>query len=101
MRPQNAFLAFRHRQEKFLLDNRCVLVHYKTLRYQICKSVYSPARYVLILPNRQNNNLVPFREATCSSLTERFKAYWLRNAPTGLIFNNCTLSPHCIYVLCI
>ena len=30
-----------------------------------------------------------------------FKAYWLRDAPTGLTFNNCTLSPHCIYVFCI
>ena len=29
------------------------------------------------------------------------KAYWLRDAPTGLTFNNCTLSPHCIYVFCI
>jgi hypothetical protein len=30
-----------------------------------------------------------------------FKAYWLRDAPTSLIFNNCTLCPHCIYVFCI
>ena len=30
-----------------------------------------------------------------------FKAYWLRNVPTGLIFNNCTFCPHCIYVFCI
>ena len=30
-----------------------------------------------------------------------FKAYWLRDAPTGLTFNNCTLCPHCIYVFCI
>ena len=98
---QNAFLAFRRRQGKFMLDNRCVLVHYRTLRYQICKSVYSPDRYVLILPNRQNNNLVPFQEEACSNLTEPFKAYWLRNAPTGLIFNNFTLRPHCIYVFSI
>jgi len=27
-----------------------------------------------------------------------FKAYLLRDAPTGLTFNNCTLCPHCIYV---
>jgi hypothetical protein len=27
-----------------------------------------------------------------------FKAYWLRDAPTGLTLNNCTLCPHCIYV---
>jgi len=26
---------------------------------------------------------------------------WLRDAPSGLIFNNCTLCPHCIYVFCI
>jgi len=25
----------------------------------------------------------------------------LRDAPTGLTFNNCTLCPHCIYVFCI
>ena len=30
--------------------------------------------------------------------SEPFKAYWLRNAPVGLTFNNCTLCPHCIYV---
>jgi len=29
------------------------------------------------------------------------KAYWSRDAPTGLTFNNCTLCPHCIYVFCI
>jgi hypothetical protein len=27
-----------------------------------------------------------------------FKAYWLRDAPNSLTFNNCTLCPHCIYV---
>jgi len=32
---------------------------------------------------------------------EPFKAYWLRDAPTGLTFNNCTLCPRCIYVFCI
>jgi hypothetical protein len=26
-----------------------------------------------------------------------FKAYWLRDAPAGLTFNNCTICPHCIY----
>jgi len=30
-----------------------------------------------------------------------FKTYWLRDAPTGLTFNNCTLCLHCIYVFCI
>jgi hypothetical protein len=30
-----------------------------------------------------------------------FKAYWLRDAPTGLTFDNYTLSSHCIYVFCI
>ena len=29
------------------------------------------------------------------------KAYWSRDAPPGLTFNNCTLCPHCIYVFCI
>jgi len=27
-----------------------------------------------------------------------FKAYWLRDAPTSLTFNNRTLCPHCVYV---
>jgi hypothetical protein len=27
-----------------------------------------------------------------------FKAYWLRDAPTSLSFNNCTFCTHCIYV---
>jgi len=26
------------------------------------------------------------------------KAYWLRDAPTSLTFNNCIFCPHCIYV---
>jgi hypothetical protein len=26
--------------------------------------------------------------------------FWLRDAPTSLTFNNCTLCPHCMYVLC-
>ena len=30
-----------------------------------------------------------------------FKAYWLRDAPTNLTFNNCTFFPRCIYVFCI
>ena len=30
--------------------------------------------------------------------SELFKAYLLRDAPTGLTFNNCTLCPYCIYV---
>jgi len=29
-----------------------------------------------------------------------FKAYWLRDAPTGLTFKNSTFCPHCIYVFC-
>jgi len=29
------------------------------------------------------------------------KAYWSRDAPTDLTFNNCKLCPHCIYVFCI
>jgi hypothetical protein len=30
-----------------------------------------------------------------------FKVCWLRDAPTGVTFINCTLCPHCIYVFCI
>jgi len=29
------------------------------------------------------------------------KAYWLRDTPTSLTFNNYTLCPHCIDVFCI
>ena len=29
------------------------------------------------------------------------KAYWSRDTPTSLTFNNCTLCQHCIYVFCI
>jgi len=32
---------------------------------------------------------------------QHLKPYWLRDAPTGLTCNNCTLCPHCIYVFCI
>jgi len=40
--------------------------------------------------------------ANCmEELFKPFKAYWLYDAPTSLTFNNCTLCPHCIYVLCI
>jgi hypothetical protein len=30
-----------------------------------------------------------------------FRGHWLRHAPTSLTFNNCTLCPHCVCVLCI
>jgi len=30
-----------------------------------------------------------------------FKAYWLRDAPTGIKFNNSTFCPSSIYVFCI
>jgi hypothetical protein len=30
-----------------------------------------------------------------------FKAYWLRDAPTCLTINKCTLCPHRIYIFCI
>jgi len=30
-----------------------------------------------------------------------FKAYWLRDAPTGLTLNNYTLCPQRVYVFCI
>jgi hypothetical protein len=37
----------------------------------------------------------------CKCIHWSFKAYWLRDAPTSLTFNNCTLCPYCIYVFCI
>jgi hypothetical protein len=35
-----------------------------------------------------------------SSLALCLLTFWLRDAPTSLTFNNCTFSPHCIYVFC-
>jgi len=41
-----------------------------------------------------------FSDNTCSTdCNLNFTAYWLRDAPTGLTFNNRTLSPHCLRVL--
>jgi len=37
----------------------------------------------------------------CTDDIKHFKPYWSRGAPTSLTFNNYTLCPHCIYVLCI
>jgi hypothetical protein len=34
-------------------------------------------------------------------LHERFQPYRLRDGPTSITFNNCTLCPNCIYVFCI
>jgi hypothetical protein len=35
----------------------------------------------------------------CVCSHEHFRAYWLRDAPTSLTFNNCTLCPlFCIYL---
>ena len=34
-------------------------------------------------------------------LYKPLKAYWSRDAPTNLTFNNCTLCPRYIYVFCI
>ena len=34
-------------------------------------------------------------------VSRSLKANRLRDAPTGLTFNNCSLCPHCIYVFCI
>ena len=40
-------------------------------------------------------------ETPVFKVISHLKAYWLRDAPTGLTFNNCTLCPHCFYVFCI
>ena len=45
-----------------------------------------------------NCTVLRFNLLNCS---EPLKAYWLRDAPTSLTFNNCTLCPHCINVFCI
>jgi len=44
-------------------------------------------------------DLSPF--VVCRLFFQPFKAYWLRDATTGLTFNNSTFCPHCIYVFCI
>ena len=45
-----------------------------------------------------NLSLMP---QTHNVYVEPSKAYWSRDAPTSLTFDNCTLCPHCIYVFCI
>ena len=37
----------------------------------------------------------------CYTCIQQFKAYWSRDAPTSLTFNNCTLCTHCFCVFCI
>jgi hypothetical protein len=44
---------------------------------------------------------LPLPGETLKGKVVPFKAYWLRDTPKGLTFNNCTLCPHCIYVFCI
>ena len=50
--------------------------------------------------NRRGNCSVICMSGSQNVLNCPFKTYWLRDAPTGLIFN-CTLCPHCIYVFCV
>jgi hypothetical protein len=45
------------------------------------------------------NNVKLRKRLFCSDLP--FKAYRSPDGHTGLTFNNCTLCPHCIYMLCI
>jgi hypothetical protein len=52
------------------------------------------------------NYYVWYKKLTVSALPGQthcwlFKAYWLRDTPTGLTFNNCMLCQHCICVFCI
>jgi hypothetical protein len=35
-----------------------------------------------------------------TTVNTTYLTFWLRDASTSLTFNNCTLWPHCIYVLC-
>jgi hypothetical protein len=41
------------------------------------------------------------RGESAEGFTLTFKAYWSRDAQTGMTFNNCTLCPQRIYVFCI
>jgi hypothetical protein len=45
--------------------------------------------------------LLPYAFMAFPGTTLTFKAYWLRDAPTGLTFKSCTFCLHCIYVFCI
>ena len=45
--------------------------------------------------------ILSFYEIKFRRFVSLFTTYSLRDAPTGLTFNNCTLCPHCIYVFCI
>ena len=53
----------------------------------------------LQIVNSPYNSIVNWHSA--ADIRKPFKAYWLRDAPASLTFNNCTLCLHCIYVFCI
>ena len=44
------------------------------------------------------NSIITIRKKRRHTTLLTSKTYWLRDAPTGLTINNCTLCPHCIYV---
>jgi hypothetical protein len=71
---------------------------YKVLRWWTCTTLrlWQPCSFHRATLSCSRN----FTTYTkCSS--EPFQAYWFRDAPTSLKFNNCTLCPHCIYVFCV
>jgi len=73
----------------------CVNQHYFSVKYKQVK-----------LPCARQYHLTDVTHTTiripCKTIDRQpFKAYWLRDAPTGLTFNNCTLCPHCIYMFCV
>jgi hypothetical protein len=67
-------------------------------------SILNIAAYVEFLQSHQLH-LLQEKENELQRLIPRifspFKAYWLRDAATGLTFNNRTLCVHRIYVFCI
>jgi len=68
------------------------------------KHIFIPEHTVYIFCMWPDNGFLkkPIQLAcTVSLCVEPFKAYWSRDAPTSLRFNNCILCPHHIYVFCV
>ena len=89
----------------FLFFRRCHKISKQKMAISFFMSVYesacnnpAPTGWVFM---KYNTWGLFEKKKSIQKLFNYFKAYWSRDAPTGLTFNNCTLCPHCIYVFCI
>ena len=83
---------------------------FHTVRIEFINTMYMNVRVSQLFPRvslsvgRQGEFCINFWQENLNFILKQShlsKAYWLRDAPTGLTFNNCTFCPHCIYVFCI